>query len=106
MRELIHIEDVRGALHCDNPACGHDLAEGEVTWGEHLIGYRCPKCGHDMLTRADFETSQRVHRAMLWINRWFGWLGKEYDPANPYWKSEVTLHYHDGRTNIKIERGE
>lgn len=104
MRELIHLDDHRGQLHCDNPKCGHDLAPGEVTWGEHLIGYPCPVCNHNMLTQADYEGSERVYRVAMWLNKWFGWLGGEYDPTNPKWKNEVTVHHHAGKTDVKIER--
>ncbi len=97
---LIHIDDRRGRLHCDNPECGHDLQEGEVTWGEHLIGYPCPECGHNMLTREDFEASERFHRAVVWVNYWFGWLGSD-DPKD---YSAVIVRHHAGKTIVQPEK--
>lgn len=99
MKKLIHTEDGRGQLHCDNPACRYVLPEGTVTWGPHLIGYPCPKCESDMLTREDYEHSERFHRAVAWINYWFGWLGSD-DPAD--YKS-VSIRHHAGKTIIKQE---
>lgn len=72
--------DERGRLHCDNPACGHILSLA-LPWSDALIGFPCPKCGSDMLTRADFERSERFTRWIAWINKWFGWLGSEPSDA-------------------------
>lgn len=80
MKELIHIEDHRSRLHCDDPKCGHDLPEGSVTWGPHLIGYPCPECGSDMLLQEDYETSESAFKMIGWVNKWFGWLGSEFKP--------------------------
>jgi|SRR5665213_1464927 len=99
MKQLIHIDDYRSQLHCDNPACGYDLPEGSVTWGPHLIGYECPECGSDMLTQADYNGSERVMKTMRWINKWFGWLGHDYIPDDPHYES-VRIHYHDGKTVV------
>lgn len=40
-------------LKCDNEACGvtHDV--GAIT--EDMIGTPCPKCGSDLLTKADWD---------------------------------------------------
>lgn len=97
MKKLIHSEDGRGQLHCDNPKCGHTLPEGAVTWGEHLIGYPCPECGSDMLTRADYTASERFIAAVAWINKWFGWLGTEtVTDAH----ASITVQHHAGRVII------
>lgn len=103
-KELIHLDDHRGQLMCDSPACGHMLAEGEVTWGEHLIGHPCPKCGSDMLTREDYEGSERAFAAVRWLNKWFGWLGSEYVPNDPKWKHKIAVRHHDGKTIINEEK--
>lgn len=103
-KELIHVVDSRGRLHCDNSECGHVLPEGTAVWGAHLIGYQCPKCGHDMLTLADYAASERLHRTVTWLNKWFGWLGREYDPVDPYWASEVSIRHHDGKIIVENEK--
>lgn len=99
MKELIHVSDDRGRLHCDNGECGHVLPAGAVTWGEHLIGYPCPRCSSDMLTRRDYEDSERIVMAARWVNKWFGWLGKEYDGSNA--ALEISVRNHDGKLIVK-----
>ena len=80
MKKLIHENRADlGCLRCDNPACGHVLPE-PLPWGPALIGYPCPRCSSDMLTRKDFEIAEKMHRVIAGVNRWFGWLGTE-EPA-------------------------
>jgi predicted RNA-binding Zn-ribbon protein involved in translation (DUF1610 family) len=102
MKELIHVLDNRSQLHCDEPACAHVLPEGHVTWGEHLIGYPCPRCGSNMLTREDYEASERLHRCVRWINKWFGWLGTEYkDDSGAF--TTVAFRHHAGKIIVEKE---
>lgn len=93
--------DTLGALHCDNPRCGYDLPLGEQRWGPHLIGMPCPKCDSNMLTRRDFEGGEQLLRVAAFLNKWFGWLGK--DPKkNPEAFRRVALHHHNGKTTTKV----
>lgn len=101
MKKLIHVDDGRGQLHCDNASCGHVLPPGAVTWGEHLIGYPCPKCGSDMLTQADYLASERISAIVTWINKWFGWLGTETVTDV---HASISIRHHDGKTIIKEEK--
>lgn len=103
MKELIHIEDHRACLHCDNGECGYIMPEGSVTWGPHLIGYPCPKCASNMLTAEDYATSDKMHRAFQWINKWFGWMGSEYSPDDPKWNARLAIRHRAGETIIRDE---
>lgn len=98
MKKLIHVDDARGQLHCD--ACGFVMPPGYLTFGEHLIGYPCPKCSTDMLTRRDYEDSVRMFRLIDWINKWFGWLGTEA-PPKPGIGARVSIRNHDGKAIIR-----
>jgi predicted RNA-binding Zn-ribbon protein involved in translation (DUF1610 family) len=87
-------KDRAGQLHCDS--CHYDMPERTV-WGPHLLGTPCPKCGADMLTRSDFDKVERMWAWLDWLNKWFGWLGSETQPAGP----EVLIHIHDDTLTIK-----
>ena len=98
-RELIHIDPSGlGNLRCDNPRCGHVLS-GQ-TWGAHLIGYPCPKCDSNMLTRRDYEGVERVRARIRWLNRWFGWLGSK-NLATDRRAKRVSIHHHNGEITFK-----
>lgn len=102
-KEIVHLEDHRGRLHCD--ACGHTLEEGDVTYGPHLIGYPCPECGNNMLTAIDYEAAERIHRMIAWINKWLGPIfGREYSPNDPTWNSAISIKHHAGTTEMKVEK--
>lgn len=80
-KKIIHTDVLdAGKLCCDNPTCGHQLPT-PLRWGPHLIGYPCPKCGSDMLTRKDFDAVEAVNKLVVWVNKWFGWLGSEKPDA-------------------------
>lgn len=80
MKKLIHTAlDDRGRLHCDNPACRYVLPE-PLEWSVYLVDHPCPKCGSNMLTWRDFYKAEQIERRVVWINKWFGWLGTEEKP--------------------------
>lgn len=68
-----------GKLHCDNPSCGHDLPEA-LPISEALIGYPCPKCGSDMLTRQDYNAAIQLMRIADFANKL---LGPHFGKAKP-----------------------
>jgi hypothetical protein len=98
-RQLFHIyTDNSGRLICDNPICKHELPEA-LPFTEELVGYPCPKCGVNMLTRADYEGQKRMIAIINWLNKWFGWLGSERDdPRN----KSVGMRVHHN-TTIHVE---
>lgn len=72
-RKLIHFDrNEAGNLHCDT--CGHDLLPGTVVWGQHLIGYECPKCSDSMLTERDYLATSKMFARIDWLNKWFSWV--------------------------------
>ena len=93
-KKLIHVDksDV-GRLHCDNARCGHTL-EQSLPWGPWLIGFTCPRCASDMLTRKDFDKVEAFWRKLAWVNKWFGWLGEE--PTDERLKSAPTVRVQIG----------
>jgi hypothetical protein len=95
---IFHVENF-GKLHCDNPECGYDLPEPEP-FAEELIGFRCPMCGSDMLTRKDYRIAARIVGVVNFINRWFGWLGKEAPPPSTI-KTRVIIR--GGKLDIRNE---
>jgi hypothetical protein len=102
MKKLIHFEDKRSCLCCDNPQCNYEAPPGKYTWGRHLIGTPCPQCGESLLTPRDYRDSARMIWTINWINRWFGWLGTEY-PKDGY---DVSIRHHDGQVIVRQERAE
>lgn len=85
-----------GKLHCDNPSCGHVLPES-LPWGPQLMGYECPKCGSDMLTRQDYDLVERMQKWVNRLNRWFGWLGSETPPTNA---DTTQIRFREGKAII------
>jgi predicted nucleic acid-binding Zn-ribbon protein len=56
----MHIEVRESGIKCDNPMCDFRQEipfEDRIKW----IGRPCPKCGENLLTRADFEKSQELY---------------------------------------------
>lgn len=88
-------------LHCDT--CHHEVDfEGKVS--RKHIGYPCPECGADMLTKADFKTARRV----MWVISFFTWLGL----MRPAGRNDVAgegevkarFHAHGGKlTHTEVE---
>lgn len=99
-KKVLHlVNNQAGKLHCDNVLCGYTLSE-TLPFTEKLIGYPCPKCGSDMLTRKDYEGMVALFKVINWINKWFGWLGSEEpDETNVVFNGSIT--YHDGQVKIK-----
>lgn len=100
MKKLIHYNpDEAGKLHCD--ACGYDMPE-PVAFTAELIGTPCPKCGADMLTRADFEKTKKLFRIVDRINAvgaFFG-LGHERPPVGAE-AHRINVKIHGNTTTIK-----
>lgn len=100
MRKLIHVDPSNvGKLHCDE--CGYDLPEAK-SWDEFssgsLTGYECPACGADMLTFLDWHSTMKMFRWIEWINKWFGWMGKEQPGKTAV---AVSIKTHNGKLTIK-----
>lgn len=100
-KELIHVDKSRvGQLHCDNPRCGHVLGT-PLEWGPQLIGLPCPRCDSNMLTRKDYESTERMFHLIAWVNKWFGWLGSEYSPDK--FPATVGVRHHDGKVTFDLK---
>lgn len=98
MKKVIYGDMERfGKLHCDAPQCGYDLPE-PLPFTEELIGFRCPMCGSDMMTEIDYRNAARVLKIINWINKWFGWMGKEEEPPG---LGETRIWIRDGGIEIK-----
>lgn len=62
------MEKFHGRLKCDT--CGHTGEEVELT--EALVDTPCPKCGANMLTRGDYESSKLMHDLAMPLLRMLG----------------------------------
>lgn len=90
-----------GELHCDAPGCGYVSPEA-LPWGEGLIGLPCPKCGANLLTRADYSRTERMMRVVDFLNRIFGPIfGRRDTPPDA---ASLSIRFHHGETDIKIGR--
>lgn len=96
-REIIHVDKSDcGRLHCDNPRCGYILPNA-LEWGPQLIGLPCPQCDANLLTRKDYEATERAFAIFAWINKWFGWLGSKKLATGGV---EFSMRHHDGKVTI------
>lgn len=97
-KKLIHLvgKDL-GKLVCDNPVCDH--VDPPQSFGPHLIGKPCPKCGEDLLTVKDYMDVERLISAVNWVNRWFGWMGTE----EPKGTHPIKMRVHDGKLNVSTD---
>jgi hypothetical protein len=91
MKKLIHYDASQlGQLVCDNPSCDYVDVTGQV-FSPALIGKPCPKCGSNLLTEKDYNSTANLLKVIDWINRWFGWLGtSDYSKGKP-----VSFRIHD-----------
>jgi DNA-directed RNA polymerase subunit RPC12/RpoP len=78
-KKLIHVsQDV--ALKCDNKHCDFVVKELRPKLSmKDYIGYKCPQCNYDMLTKADHKRYEKVMQVVNFINKWFGWMGSKAD---------------------------
>lgn len=97
MKKILHYDTAdAGRLHCD--ACGYDLP-GKLAFTERLIGFECPECGANMLTRRDYDATVKLFRVVDIINkigRIIG-LGTERPPAKAV---SLGVKMHDGAVEI------
>lgn len=74
-KKVIFIDDHASELVCDNPRCDYHAPPGTHTWGPHLIGVPCPKCGQSLLTQKDYDMQCRVYEIIEKVNRFFAFFG-------------------------------
>lgn len=100
---VIHFDRKQaGALHCD--ACQHDLPE-PVEFTPALIGFPCPQCGANMLTKEDYDKTDRLFRTLDWINKWFGPIfGSEPTPELLANAPRIGVKIHGDEVTIRRER--
>lgn len=85
-------------LQCDAEGCDHREAVEAMT-AEH-IGRRCPKCGTNLLTRADFDASAPLFALYDALNA----AGLTIDPEqNADAAVLLSVRHHAGETTIKIK---
>lgn len=80
------------------------MTKGSVTWGSHLVGFKCPVCDANMLTQRDYDDSERVFAWIARINKWFGWMGTERPEDLP--GKDMSFRNHNGQLIIKDETPE
>ena len=66
-------------LKCDAVGCDHISLVGKIT--EEMVNMSCPKCGHNLLTQADFDDFVRVTRPMLEAARSLGLITQTNAPV-------------------------
>lgn len=82
-------------LNCDAAGCGHvEPVEAII---EADIGRLCPKCGANLLTRADFDYWAANIEPVFRILSEAGLL-REVEGDEP--SALVSFGYHDGKTTI------
>lgn len=88
-----------GKLHCD--ACGYNLPERSA-FTPALIGTPCPKCGADMLTRRDYESTRKGLRLIDLLNRLLGPIfGRREAPQSA---ETIQVCIHDDSLTINRKR--
>lgn len=88
-----------GRLHCDAIGCGY-VAPTPDPWGPELIGKPCPRCGANLLTRGDYDRTERMIRLVDLINRIFGPIfGRRQPPANA---QTIAVRMHGHQADIQI----
>lgn len=108
-KKIIHLDLSRiGNLCCDNPRCGHILPT-PIAFNERAIGTLCPRCDSNLLTRRDYEATQRVFKWIERINSFFAFFGiGSEEPPKPTDKDyhSGTVRIHDGKLIVKEKKGE
>lgn len=87
-------------LKCDTPGCDYREEVPEIT--ETMIGKPCPKCGANLLTRADWDIYVKM-KCLFDILEKSG-LARKAEAGEPVKPGEVriSVNPHDGDINIKI----
>lgn len=86
---------------CDNNQCDYKIKNptGDPNEDTHAyINMPCPNCGENLLTIQDYLQSQKVLKAVNWLNKWLSWT-MIFVPKKVK-KESVSVHCHNG-LNIK-----
>lgn len=70
----IELDDL---ITCDTIDCGFVIKNENKTVDVDIKEYLnmpCPRCGANLLTQKDYDDSEKVRKAIEWINKWFGWI--------------------------------
>lgn len=90
-------------ITCDNPTCDYTIVNETRDWEtetKQYINMPCPKCGENLLTQEDYDTSKMLQNMIKWINKWFGWLSIFITKKKAY---KSVVHVHKG-IHIKDEK--
>lgn len=109
--EFVIIQHHIRGLKCDTAGCDyHDDARFE-DYIMHL-NRPCPKCGGNLLTLADLnssiELSERIKRVNAWCNRWLPmWLLRRWDVTPEREAEAAKYHVHmngTGERRVEVEK--
>lgn len=94
MRKLIELNQ-QYLIECDNQRCDFKVPnidnDCSPEAGSQYIDMSCPKCGWNLLTREDFDSTRRFLRVIHWVNRWFSWL-RFFSNKKELQELEVKVH--------------
>ena len=87
-------------LRCDATGCDHVEDVGAIT--AEMVDKPCPKCGANLLTKADFDVYAAVFQPAMRMMFDLG-LAKEAASGTPPEQS-ITVNYHDGEMRVKMPK--
>ena len=62
------IKSISGGLKCDNPCCDYQDMSIPTSEYKKYIGCPCPKCGSNLLTKADYRSFKIILGVVKVIN--------------------------------------
>ena len=99
------VNEQQHTVMCDNPNCDYKVINqtGQVDLEDlkKYINQPCPKCGENLLTQEDYDTTRRMLKMIGRINKYFGWLLRLFGKSTE--TKRVRVHVHNG-INIENEK--
>lgn len=69
-------------IKCDNPKCNFKNDAVKLEDYKYWLNKPCPKCGHNLLTKADYRCIERLVRKVRRLNKLFSLFHIESDELN------------------------
>lgn len=95
-------------VECDNPECDYKIentTKDPFICTKNFIDMPCPKYGQNLLTKEDYQASEKFLNVAKWINRLFSWI-LIFIPKKSEVEENVIIHHHAGKVTIEIKEQE